>query len=84
MQTRACLFEFTQLTNKIYLFFEKAANIRNGAVKKPAPGILFLIVSRHADGKCFQKQKYPAVENYMYSHNVALIHSFENMFYGFE
>ena len=52
--------------------------------KKPAPGILFLIVSRHADGKCFQKLKYPAVENYMYSHNVALSHSFENMFYGFE
>ena len=42
------------------------ANIRNGAVKKPTPGILFLIVSRHADGKCFQKLKYPAVENYMY------------------
>ena len=46
------------------LFFEKAANIRNGAVKKPTPRILFLIVSRHADGKGFQKLKYPAVENH--------------------
>ena len=59
-------------------------NIRHCTVKKPAPGILFLIVSRHADGKCFQKLKYPAVENYMYLHNVALSHSFKNMFYGFE
>ena len=51
--------------------------MRNSAAKKPAPGILFLIVSRHADGKCFQKLKHPAVENYMYSHNVALsLHSF--------
>ena len=65
-------------------FSKKAANIRNGAANKPAPGILFLIVSGHADGKCFQKLKYPAVEIYMYSHNVALSHSFENMFYGFE
>ena len=60
------------------------ANIRNGAAKKLAPEILFLIVSRHADGKCFRKLKYPAVENYMNSYNVALSRSFENMFYGFE
>ena len=58
--------------------------MRNSAAKKPALEILFLIVSRHADGKCFRKLKYPAVENYVYSHNVALSHSFENMFYGFK
>ena len=37
----------------------------SGAVKKTTPEILFLIVSRHADGKCFRKLKYPAV-SYMY------------------
>ena len=38
----------------------------NGTVKKTALGILFLIMSRHADGKCFQKLKYLPVENYTY------------------
>ena len=44
---------------------------KSGKYKKPAPAILFVIVSRHADGKCFKKLKYSAVENYIYSHNVA-------------
>ena len=44
----------------------------------------FLLCLDTQMGSVFQKLKYPALENYMYSHNVSLSHSFENMFYGFE
>ena len=63
-----------------WFIFRKSGKIRNGAAKKPAPGILFLIVSRHADRKCFQKLNYAAVENYMYSHNVALMYQLNRSF----